>query len=266
MRRSGTWVSRAAASSITGVLVLASCSQTTVNNAPCGAGTTLVNGVCEVVEAGADATSLEGGGGADSAGGSGAPTIDAGSESGALTDAATDASTDAETSDPCPAQLDYDCSGQCVAGGPPPGSCSVCPPGTGPLSNYVFSVTAPATLRTPSGASQACLEYCGPSSDCGKASGGVAQATSAIVFKVLAPGTMGALVMVNDPWWAEGPLMPELACSSVVCGDGTNRSSRSTGCLAVNGGSLVEVGTDDPNPPARNITLTLIPDYTTCPQ
>jgi hypothetical protein len=251
------------------VMAVLNCGGTTV--APCTSGSDPTNGSCESAdEAGLDAqaetgTTSDGANGADVA----SDSSNAGSNDASPVDAPTDQGESA-ASDPCPGAnmppVFADCAGDCTDSSATAAQCTflACPSGADPSlnPNIVTVTTFPGIIRTPSGPSSACEAMCAPDAGPGPHD----DVTSAVVFAVHLPPATWVQVTVDPPWWVQGLGSPSgISSPDVVCAD-TNLSYRSSPCIWWDG-RYIEVGTNDPNPPARNVTIELVPGgNSSCPR
>jgi hypothetical protein len=235
---------------------LASCSRSdsaTLTAPDCGRGTPLDNGECVASQDASSSDAL-----ADVA------VADVDLDGSALADG--DAASDAAPPDPCPDSTYpptwVDCSGQCSPSLPANANCYAstaglaCP--SGPTWQGTPAVPSfPATIRTPQGPSPVCEGLCsvaGPSLH--------EKVTNALLFAVHPPAMTYAEIRVSDPWWAQEMVNNSLGppnsnyYPNVIRSDNNVGWRSRTGCLRINSG-VVEVGTTDPDPPSRNITITI---------
>jgi hypothetical protein len=151
------------------------------------------------------------------------------------------------TSDPCPTSSSppiwYDCSGDCVPSGASngPAACSA----AGFLCTTVGLVIPnqiSGTFRTPSNASSACKTLCPSSVD----------VISGEVYFYTPGAPFGpAVVRVAAPWKVTDMSLAPLGSGSCPVFPDAGAST----CLVVPRNHVITVWTDDPNPPARNVTF-----------
>jgi hypothetical protein len=236
-------------------LVCAACGSSTTNIAQCGAGTTPVNGVCEVA-GGPDATTAEGGAGVPDALQDG-PSNDgtAGSSSDVTyTDALTDlAASDAAVADPCPTPTSAileDCSGDCIPnnGCAYGGTCGIIY--TNPQDSRIFQITnTPAFLRTENAPDSHCDEQCSTYPDSGTYA--KIHPDAALIFR-LNDGTGPFQVRVGPPWKINEVNL-DTNPVPLVCPWASD--TQTSLCLVVTSPTTLLVWTDDPAPPARNVSI-----------
>jgi hypothetical protein len=243
----GRFVTRLAATSLALVLGIACGGRATTETQTCEAGTVLQDAQCVAAQQdaegdvsigdapiGKDATDFDTGLVADSPS-EGTRDGNAESEAGAADGTADGEADTGDGSDPCPTQLDVDCSQSCS--GPDPlcatAACAV-PPA---FARSPGAPLGPLTIRTPDhpGTSATCVSSCGV---------GDTRYGFAITYKdALATGFRAR---VGAPW--------KIFASSNYC----NIALATSGCLAfgtAQGSATFAIVTDDPNAPARNVVI-----------
>jgi hypothetical protein len=219
-----------------------------------GSGKELFGGTSSPYASVADATYS--GGPADHDGGleaDGAVTVDAGTS-----DAKQERDAAVLVADPCPTEtIAIDCSNRCTDGGTDACrkvACSRYDIRKGDPSIVVVDVPAKVVLRTP--------DHPGKSDDCAVACGNWPNRTAkafGMGFKTALHGADGVRVRVEPPWW----IGDVLGISSLYCPD-DSQMDNAQGCYAMRGERTFLIWTDDPNAPARNITIEPIAMGQTC--
>jgi hypothetical protein len=155
----------------------------------------------------------------------------------------------ASVAEPCPGEaLQVDCSNQCSDGGAvscDEVACSRFDVRAGDPSIAVIDVPARVVLRTP--------DHPGKSDDCAIACGNWPSRkvrAFGMGFKTALHGADGVRVRVEPPWWI-GDI---LGLSSLYCPD-DSQMDKGQGCYAQRQERTFLIWTDDPNAPARNITI-----------
>jgi hypothetical protein len=204
----------------------------------CGPGTVLVHGQCVVADASRQSES------AADASGQDVPIADGGAGEGSPSDAPS------YSSDPCPGAslppLMLDCTGACVPDGSSLGPNSYsCEYACDPASSASF--VPPATVRPPSEPWPGCSQLCPP---------GVGRVTAALFLRGYVDNTT-RVVRVSPPWkitdYASytGPTGQYESCPTLP-----DANLTASTCVVVQPHDvLFSIWTDDPNPPARNVTI-----------
>lgn len=174
---------------------------------------------------------------------------------------------DASPDDPCPGPtsppLRLDCSGQCplADGGIACASTSfsmfLCTGNHLPPQDVLTISTSelPETIRTPEGASPACVSQCADAGPAGGLPDGSVLATASLVFAAY-DSIITMEVRVAPPWFISvDPAGISGSVNVPACLESLPpyRYTK-TGCF-VSQGTIFIVWTNDPDPPARNITV-----------
>jgi hypothetical protein len=156
------------------------------------------------------------------------------------------------TADPCPAEpLAVDCSSSCGSAQYDCNQNTVsCNPFRTSMSDpQIIKLTIPITLRTPDkpGKDPKCVQSCSHMTN-------VLQPVYALAFDVETNSAMDLFeVRVGPPWWIEQVYTFN---APIFCPPVTPDVPRGQGCEGYKGGGrTILVWTDDPNAPARDVTI-----------